>query len=367
MSKKIVVFGATGYSGGLVVEALLRHGASPVLAGTSRKRLPELADRLGGLEYRFADVGVPETVRALVDAGDVLITTVGPFEQLGHTAAQAAADAGAHYIDSTGETGFVDDIRSRYDARARETGATMLPAFGNDYVPGVLAASLALEKAGDTARAVEVGYFVDPAIRPETGLSQGTRKTIANELTRPVMVWRNSRLENARAASSTKKFTVAGEDRRAFLASGTEVFFLPEQFPALTSVEVYNGWFPNLSAGIQLMSAAANVAVRVPGGKAVVDTIGGRLAGAPGGPDLAERSRTRSHAVAVTRDGSGDILTEVHVDGPNVYTLTGELMAWAARELAAGAGRTPGVVGPVQAFGLDGLVAGVAGIGLTEV
>ncbi|TSE00086.1 saccharopine dehydrogenase [Skermania sp. ID1734] len=367
MNNKIVVFGATGYAGGLVVDALLRQGARPVLAAYERDLLPAMATRLGGLDYQFADVNDPGSVRALVSPGDVLITTVGPFERFGRTAAQAAADVGAHYIDSTGETGFVRDLRERYDAQARETGATMLPAFGNDYVPGVLAASLALTKAGAAARSVQVGYFVTPKFRPETGLSQGTRKTIANEMTRPVTLWRNSKLEDVRAASWTRKFTVGGKSKRAFLASGTEVFFLPEEFPSLESVEVYNGWFPEMSLGIQMFSAAANVAVKVDAGKKIVDSFGNRFAGAPGGPDLTERSKTRSCAVAVTRDGAGKVLSEVHVDGPNVYTLTGELMAWAAGELAAGAARTPGVVGPVQAFGLDGLVQGAAKIGLTEI
>ena len=125
MPKKIVVFGATGYAGGLAVDALLLRGVRPVLAAREADLLPELARRLGGLDHQLADVTKPETVRALVDADDVLITTVGPFERFGYTTAQAAADAGAHYIDSTGEVGFVRDLRERHHSRARDSGAVM--------------------------------------------------------------------------------------------------------------------------------------------------------------------------------------------------------------------------------------------------
>ena len=66
--------------------------------------------------------------------------------------AQAAADAGAHYLDSTGEVGFVRKLRARHDTRARNTGATMVPAFGYDYVPGNLAAALAARVGGSAVR-----------------------------------------------------------------------------------------------------------------------------------------------------------------------------------------------------------------------
>src|SRR4051812_7149917 len=103
MSARIVVFGATGYSGRLVSEALVGRGAKPVLAGRSRDRLAERGDELGGLGVAVADVPDPASVRALVEEGDVLVTTVGPFLRWGEVAAQAAIARSAHSLDSTGE------------------------------------------------------------------------------------------------------------------------------------------------------------------------------------------------------------------------------------------------------------------------
>jgi saccharopine dehydrogenase-like NADP-dependent oxidoreductase len=103
----IVVFGATGYTGGLVAEALLRRTIEPVLAARSREKLTEMSNRLGGLDIRTADVNRPETVEALVRKGDVLISTVGPFGRWGWPALDAAVSNGAHYIDSCGEGPFI--------------------------------------------------------------------------------------------------------------------------------------------------------------------------------------------------------------------------------------------------------------------
>ncbi|MEU5269792.1 hypothetical protein [Streptomyces hygroscopicus] len=50
-----------------------------------------LTARHGGLAPATADVGGPRSVRTLLRPGDVLVTTVGPFERYGYPVAQAAA------------------------------------------------------------------------------------------------------------------------------------------------------------------------------------------------------------------------------------------------------------------------------------
>lgn len=220
MTSKIVVFGATGFAGGLVVDALLRRGVRPVIAGMPEAAVRATAERFGGLDYQVADAVDTDSLRALVEPGDVLITTVGPFDKIGRHAAQAAADKGAHYIDSTGEVGFVRTLQERHDTRARETGATMLPAFGNDYVPGFLAGAIAIELAGGPATALEIGYFINGSLRGGKGLSQGTRKTVAEAMTLPVTVWQNRALVDRRTAEHVRSFRIDGRARRLPLPQG---------------------------------------------------------------------------------------------------------------------------------------------------
>ena len=93
---KIVVFGATGYTGGLRAEVLVSLGLSPLLAARNSAALRKLAAELGGADTAVADVSDPASVRALLDRGDVLVTTVGPFLRHGGPALAAALDAGAH-------------------------------------------------------------------------------------------------------------------------------------------------------------------------------------------------------------------------------------------------------------------------------
>ncbi|MFE3442707.1 saccharopine dehydrogenase family protein [Nocardia sp. NPDC059180] len=362
MTGRIVLFGATGYTGGLVLDALLRRGIAPMLAGRNRDALAALAARHGDLEYAIADVADADSCTNLVQRGDVLISTVGPFERFGHPVARAAAEAGAHYIDSTGEVGFVLELRKRLHERARETGSVMLPAFGYDYVPGILAATMAALQGGAAVRSIDVGYFATgPLWR---GLSQGTRTTMRDGLTLPAPRWRDRQLTQERTASKIHSFAVRGRRRNAFLVSGTEVMVLPAMFPNLDNVTVYNGWFPSLARPTAAISAFATAANRIPLGRNLVDLITRPMVGPPGGPDTAERARTRSYVVATASSDAGP-LSEVHVEGPSAYSLTGELMAWAAQQLSTTAPHAPGVVGPVEAFGFDTLREGCAEIGLS--
>ena len=123
---RIIVLGATGYAGSLVVDALVAQGARPVLAGRNRDSLQHAATRHDGLEVAVADAGDPASLRALVTEGDVLVSTVGPFERYGRPVARAAATvssgrsrlppAETRCSASLGMTGTSDCIRSRIRA-----------------------------------------------------------------------------------------------------------------------------------------------------------------------------------------------------------------------------------------------------------
>src|SRR5215213_2816049 len=160
MPSRIVVFGATGYTGRLTAERLVAHGERPLLAGRSEQRVADLAGRLGGLEWRTADVHRQSSVFALVERSDVLLSTVGPFVRWGRPAVRAAVAAPCVYLDSTGEPPFIRAVFEEFGPAAARAGATLMPAMGYDFVPGTLAGALALRDAGGRAIRVDVGYYM---------------------------------------------------------------------------------------------------------------------------------------------------------------------------------------------------------------
>jgi short subunit dehydrogenase-like uncharacterized protein len=364
MAARIVVFGATGYTGRLTAEALVARGERPVIAGRSRERLGALASELGGLDTAVADVGQPESVHALVGEGDVLVATVGPFVRFGHPAVEAAIANSAHYVDSTGEPPFIREVFERYGAGAARAGSALLTAMGYDWVPGNLAGALALERAGEDAVRVDTGYFFTGS---QNGISGGTRASMVGAIAAPSYVWRDGRIVTERGARRLRSFDVDGEQRAGVSVGASEHFGLPPLAPRLREVNAYLGWFGSASRPMQIGSAAGSVMLALPGARALVDWLGERFVkGSTGGPDEAARAQSGSHVVGIAYDEGGRALSEVHLTGVNGYTFTAGMLAWSAVRAAGGGLQGTGALGPVEAFGLRELEAGAAEAGISE-
>jgi short subunit dehydrogenase-like uncharacterized protein len=364
MAGRFVLFGATGYTGRLTAEALARRGARPVLAARDPAKVERLAAELGGLEWATADVERPETVRRLVERGDVLLTTVGPFKRWGAAAAEAAVTQGAHYLDSTGEPPFIRDVFERYGPAAERAGSGMVTAFGYDWVPGNLAGALALRDAGPEAQRVDVGYFITGSAG--NGMSGGTRASLVGVIAEPSFAWRDGRIVTEPGARRMREFDLGGKRQAAVSVGASENFALPRVAPQLREVRTYLGWFGSMSRAMQAVSLAGSVLFKVPGTGSLFEQVANRFVkGSSGGPDAAARAGSRSHIVAAAYDAGGGQLSEVHLTGVNGYDFTAEILAWGAERAAAGGLRGTGALGPVDGFGLARLQAACERAGLS--
>ena len=363
---RVVLYGATGYTGDLTARAMARRGLRPVLAGRRREAVEALAAELGGFETATADVTDPASVRALVERGDVLVTTVGPFARWGDAALDAAIDAGAHYVDSTGEPPFVRRVFEQGGPRADASGSLLLTAMGYDWVPGNLTGGLALREAGDAATAVRIGYFTKGG--GLGGMSGGTRASAVGALIEPSFHYRDGRIVTERGARKVHSFDFGGRDKPGISVGTSEAFSLPRAFPHLRDVEVYLGWFGGASRPMQAFSMVGAGVAKIPGVPAAMNAMAARFVKtSTGGPDEEARAATGSRFLAEALDSSGDVLATVRTEGVNGYTFTGDMLAWAAERIAAGDSDGAGALGPVEAFGLERLEAGVAECGIARV
>jgi NAD(P)H-binding len=365
MSARIVLFGATGYTGARTAEALVEAGATPVLAGRDPARLSALAGRLGDLETARADVTDPGSVRALLEPGDVLVTTVGPFLQLGQAAVDATVDAGAIYLDSTGEPPFVRRVFDRDGPRAAASGATLIPAFGLDYVPGNLAAALALEEAGDRAHRVDVGYSLEGT--SGQAFSRGTLTSLVGVLFEPGFAYSGGRLVDEAAGRRLWRFEANGRPRRGLSIGGSEHLTLPGLSPTLREVGVHLDWFGPLTPVAHRLAPLSALAGRVPGAERGAQRLAGLIGSRVGeAPSQATVERATTHTVAEVRDRGGELVSRVELRGPEAYGFTAAMLAWGATSAAEHGVRGTGALGPVQAFGLGTLTAGAAVAGLVR-
>ncbi|MEU8895688.1 saccharopine dehydrogenase NADP-binding domain-containing protein [Nocardia sp. NPDC048505] len=357
---KIVVFGATGYTGRMTAAALVARGAAPVLAGRDATALTRLAAELGGAPTAVADVTDPDSVRALLGRGDVLVTTVGPFLRYGGPALAAAIGAGAHYLDSTGEGPFIRRVFEQ-DDQARAAGSALLTAFGFDYVPGNLAAGLALQAAPDARRA-DIGYFVR-----SPGTSGGTRASMAGMLFEPGFALRSGQVVTERTGTRVRSFDLGGSARTGVSIPGSEHFALSRSYPRLRAVDVFLGLPPVAARGLQAGSRVFSTVGQVPPLKRGLDGLLARaVKGSTGGPGAQARGRVRSWVVAEACDEAGKPLATVTLDGGDPYDFTAAMLAWGAETALDGGLRGTGALGPVDAFGLEALHAAALAAGWTQ-
>jgi short subunit dehydrogenase-like uncharacterized protein len=139
----LIVFGATGFTGRLVAEHLLKtHGAGGglrwAMAGRNLGKLQATHRELGApqaLPLLQADAADASALAALVSQAKVVLSTVGPYQLHGEPLVRACADAGTDYVDLCGEPLWMAQMIARHEAAARASGARIVFSCGFDSIP----------------------------------------------------------------------------------------------------------------------------------------------------------------------------------------------------------------------------------------
>lgn len=139
------------------------------MAGRSQTKLQDIVNESKRLNpdralpaIEVVDSSNDESVTALVRKTYVLVTTVGPYCMYGEGVFRACAENGTHYVDCTGEFPWVSRMISRYEAKAKASGAIMLPQNGVESAPSDLStwalAKHLREKLGAKTRQVTIVF-----------------------------------------------------------------------------------------------------------------------------------------------------------------------------------------------------------------
>jgi short subunit dehydrogenase-like uncharacterized protein len=176
---EIVLFGATGFTGGLTAEYLARNapaGTTWALAGRNAAKLEQVRGRLAAIEpacaelpLMHADAEDPPSLQAVAEAAKVVITTVGPYIRYGEPLVGACAAAGTDYVDLTGEPEFVDLMWLSYHEQAEQSGARIVHSCGFDSIPYDLGVQFTVEQLPEG-----VPISIDGFMRTKASLSGGT-------------------------------------------------------------------------------------------------------------------------------------------------------------------------------------------------
>lgn len=139
----VVVYGATGFTGRLVAEHLLKtYGAEGqvrwAMAGRDLAKLRAVAAEIGApasVPLIEANARDGASLEALAKRARTIITTVGPYQLYGEPLLAACAKVGTDYVDLCGEPNWMQAMIAKYDAAAKQSGARIVFSCGFDSIP----------------------------------------------------------------------------------------------------------------------------------------------------------------------------------------------------------------------------------------
>jgi len=145
MSKEldVVVFGASGYTGKLVVEYLKEEYGDNgdlkwAIAGRSANKLDAVKEELNlqeDLQSFIIDSDNLESLDSLTQSTKCVLTTVGPYQLYGSKLVESCSKNGTDYVDLTGEPGWMHEMIGAYSETAKESGARIVFSCGFDSIP----------------------------------------------------------------------------------------------------------------------------------------------------------------------------------------------------------------------------------------
>ncbi|MBS0208903.1 MAG: saccharopine dehydrogenase NADP-binding domain-containing protein [Planctomycetes bacterium] len=201
-----LLYGANGYTGKLIAEAVGTARAKPILAGRSAANIEPLAARLG-CEARVFDLTDAVAVREGLRDVALVLNCAGPFSKTATPMMAACLDAGVHYLDITGEIDVIE-YAAHLDSRAKQAGTVLMPAVGFDVVPSdCLARAVAESLPGAT--------HLTLAFTSSGGFSRGTAKTMLESLPDGPRHRSAGRIVQARDIARTRRISFPSGLRQA--------------------------------------------------------------------------------------------------------------------------------------------------------
>ena len=335
---RILVYGATGYTGRQIVQELQRQGQPLALGGRSRIRLEGLKNELKlplDVPVIVADPLDPSSLSKLFPPEvAIMVNCAGPFTLLGEPVVRAALEAGVHYLDISGEQGYLAGIVSQYDQAAKQKGVAILPDCGFEFAMTNWAGALAVQ----SLEPVEELWTATVASDIQT--SRGTQLSLFQALSKPGISWQKGAARRKLTASSARKikFPPPFGKRRAIWAPFGETVTLPRH---LQIQNLHSFFVVSTPLGYTLSLFAP-----------ILPPIS-RLFGSLVKPFIHQPSSYKkddSQWAMIAEAKSAQGTRRVILQGTGVYYLTSIIIGWCVTQLLKPDFKQAGVLGPAQAF-----------------
>uniref|UniRef100_A0A1I8PN85 Saccharopine dehydrogenase NADP binding domain-containing protein n=1 Tax=Stomoxys calcitrans TaxID=35570 RepID=A0A1I8PN85_STOCA len=140
----VIIFGATGYTGQIVVEDAIEFlkDFKWGIAGRNESKLLSVlqivSNRVGQdlsqVPIIIANVAEQKSLEEMAKKCKIVLNCCGPFRLYGEAVVKACIDAGTHHIDINAEPQFADGIQIKYHELAQTRGSYIIPSCGFESI-----------------------------------------------------------------------------------------------------------------------------------------------------------------------------------------------------------------------------------------
>lgn len=310
---KLLIYGATGYTGSMVARQAKAAGLDFAIAGRDAEKLRTLARELN-VPHSLLVIDDQGVLIAALKGFEIVLNCAGPFARTAEPLMRASIASGAHYLDITAEI-KVYQLAEQLGQDAIDAGVMLMPGVGWDVVP---TDCLSVR----VARRVEQPVSLRIALQVAGSMSRGSAVSAGEIVGAGLMARVDGVLVSTPDAQPASFDFGAGPVSCAPLSFG----------------DLVTAWH---STGIPNIAMFVNVT-----GDAFP---GGDLSKLPDGPTSEERDGQRARAVVEITGANGSVARSV-IETVNGYSYTPLAAVEAARRVLAGESRA-GFDTPARLFG----------------
>lgn len=189
---KLLIYGATGHTGTLIVHEAAKRGINFEIAGRNQEKLAALAAEVN-VPYHVFPVADTEGWKKSLQGKTALLNIAGPFSGTAEEAMEAAIQFKVHYFDITAEVDIYRLAESK-DAAAKAAGIMLLSGAGlfATYDPLVL----------HTVKRVNKPVALRVAFKYSGGFTPGSVASSSNIINAGLLVRKNGEITKLAQAPS---------------------------------------------------------------------------------------------------------------------------------------------------------------------
>jgi saccharopine dehydrogenase (NAD+, L-lysine-forming) len=332
---RVLLYGATGFSGRLLTRTLRQQGVDVVLAGRHRGRVTEMARRWN-LDCRVVSLDDPTPLEAALDGMHVVLHAAGPFRRTALPMMTACLRRGIHYLDLAGEWPVFQQAMDHGEPAATN-GVMLMPGIGFSIVASDCLLALARARFPD-AVALRL------ALSAPDVMSRGTFRSLMGLTSSTVLVRRQGTPTAVPAGSLRRCFDFGAGLRTAVAVTWPDVV-ISQVTRGIPTLEVYAEADWPVQIALRASSSLAPLP-QSPAGRRLLDLLSH---GWPEAPSAAQRQRS-GFTLVVEAEDRWRRCRSLRLRTPDGYTVT-------AATVAAIVGRVlnghvaPGFQSPAHLYG----------------